>query len=236
MQTIDAIAEILKREGVKYLSCFPTTPVIEACAAAGIRPIICRQERVGVGIADGYSRITNGRPPGVSPCSMAPAPKTPTPASPLLSPTRCRSSCFRWAIPASGRASSRCLTPSRASPALPSTSSASTCPAAPARSCAAPSTPCIPADPPVHGGNPCRRGPRGRLRRGILLGRQRPPLGLPGRPRRRGSAARALCSATYPVIHAGQGVMYAEASDELVELAELLSVPVMTTLWEERFS
>ena len=65
MQTIDAIAEILKREGVQYLSCFPTTPVIEACAAAGIRPIICRQERVGVGIADGYSRVTNGRPPGV---------------------------------------------------------------------------------------------------------------------------------------------------------------------------
>ena len=44
------------------------------------------------------------------------------------------------------------------------------------------------------------------------------------------AAARALCSATYPVIHAGQGVMYAEATDELVELAELLSVPVMTTL------
>ena len=65
MQTIDAIAEILKREGVQYLSCFPTTPVIEACAAAGIRPIICRQERVGVGIADGYSRVTNGHPPGV---------------------------------------------------------------------------------------------------------------------------------------------------------------------------
>ena len=39
------------------LSCFPTTPVIESAAAAGIRPIICRQERVGVGIADGYSRV-----------------------------------------------------------------------------------------------------------------------------------------------------------------------------------
>ena len=44
------------------------------------------------------------------------------------------------------------------------------------------------------------------------------------------AAARALCAATYPVIHAGQGVMYAEATDELVELAELLSAPVMTTL------
>ena len=65
MNTIEAISEILKREGVEYLSCFPTTPVIEAAAAAGIRPIICRQERVGVGIADGYSRATDGEIPGV---------------------------------------------------------------------------------------------------------------------------------------------------------------------------
>ncbi len=65
MRTVDLIAQILKQEGVKYLSCFPTTPVLEATAAAGIRPIISRQERVGVGIADGYSRVTTGSPLGV---------------------------------------------------------------------------------------------------------------------------------------------------------------------------
>ena len=65
MQTIDAIAQILKQEGIEYLSAFPTTPVIEAAATVGIRPIICRQERVGVGIGDGYARVKNGRPPGV---------------------------------------------------------------------------------------------------------------------------------------------------------------------------
>ena len=65
MRTLDAIAHILKKEGIEYLSAFPTTPVIESAADIGIRPIICRQERVGVGIADGYSRVTNGRPPGV---------------------------------------------------------------------------------------------------------------------------------------------------------------------------
>ena len=43
-------------------------------------------------------------------------------------------------------------------------------------------------------------------------------------------AARALLGAERPVIHAGQGIMYAEATDELVELAELLTAPVYTTL------
>ena len=65
MRTVDLIADILRREGVQYLSCFPTTPVLEATAVAGIRPIISRQERVGVGIADGYSRVTWGNPMGV---------------------------------------------------------------------------------------------------------------------------------------------------------------------------
>ena len=65
MQTIDAVAAVLKREGVSYLACFPTTPLIEACARVGIQPVISRQERVGVGIADGYSRVTEGQPPGV---------------------------------------------------------------------------------------------------------------------------------------------------------------------------
>jgi acetolactate synthase-1/2/3 large subunit len=44
------------------------------------------------------------------------------------------------------------------------------------------------------------------------------------------AAARALVEARRPLLHAGQGVLYAEASAELVELAELLQAPVMTTL------
>ena len=51
MRTVDVIANILKLEGVEYLSAYPTTPVIEAAAEAGIRPIICRQER---GCVDTY--------------------------------------------------------------------------------------------------------------------------------------------------------------------------------------
>lgn len=65
MRVVDAISEILKREGVEFLSCYPTNTLIEAAATAGIRPIVCRQERVGVGIADGFTRVTNGGRIGV---------------------------------------------------------------------------------------------------------------------------------------------------------------------------
>src|SRR5215831_679894 len=61
MKVIDAIARILKIEGAEYLSAYPTTPLIEAAAKADIRPVLCRQERVGVGIADGYARVKNGK-------------------------------------------------------------------------------------------------------------------------------------------------------------------------------
>ena len=65
MNGADVIAEILKREGTEFLACYPRNPLIEACAAIDIRPILCRQERVGVGMADGFSRIRRGRQNGV---------------------------------------------------------------------------------------------------------------------------------------------------------------------------
>ena len=40
----------------------------------------------------------------------------------------------------------------------------------------------------------------------------------------------ALLKAQKPIINAGQGILYAEASDELIEFSELVNVPVMTTL------
>ena len=61
VKVVDAIARILKIEGAEFLSAYPTTPLIEAVAKVDIRPVLCRQERVGVGIADGYARASNGQ-------------------------------------------------------------------------------------------------------------------------------------------------------------------------------
>ena len=55
MRVVQAIAEILKREGVEFLIAYPLNPLIEAAADIGIRPIIVRQERTGIHMADAFS-------------------------------------------------------------------------------------------------------------------------------------------------------------------------------------
>jgi len=65
MKVGEAIAEILKREGVEVLLGYPVNHLIESAALAGIRPIIVRQERVGLHMADAISRVTSGAKIGV---------------------------------------------------------------------------------------------------------------------------------------------------------------------------
>tara|TARA_B100000745_G_scaffold25163_2_gene16544 strand:+ start:771 stop:2414 length:1644 start_codon:yes stop_codon:yes gene_type:complete len=59
------MAKLLKKEGTEWISCFPAQTLIEACSQEGIRPYLCRQERAGVNMADAYSRIHNGNKIGV---------------------------------------------------------------------------------------------------------------------------------------------------------------------------
>ncbi len=61
----DAIAEILKREGVEIIFGYPVNHLLECAARSGIRPIIVRQERVGIHMADAFSRLTSGQKIGV---------------------------------------------------------------------------------------------------------------------------------------------------------------------------
>ena len=72
MNGAELIAQILKREGTEFLACYPRNPAIEACAEIDIRPILCRQERIGVGMADGFSRIRRGKQNGVFAAQQGP--------------------------------------------------------------------------------------------------------------------------------------------------------------------
>ena len=65
MQVTEAIAEILKAEGVKFIIGYPVNPIIEAAAIADIRTIIVRQERIGLHMADAVSRLSSGDDIGV---------------------------------------------------------------------------------------------------------------------------------------------------------------------------
>jgi acetolactate synthase-1/2/3 large subunit len=230
MKVIDAIAEILKREGVQYLSCYPTTPVIEACAAAGIRPLLCRQERVGAGIADGYSRITNGKRLGVFAMQYGPGAEnafagvataysdsTPVLFLPLGHP-RDRAQVF------------------------PLFSSARTY-ASVTKSVETLNVATQVSEVMRRAFNLLRLGRPGPVMVEIPADVALEEIGdaaldytpikvthAAGDPRDVEEAARVLLQAQRPVIHIGQGVLYAEATDEVVELAELLQIPVLSTL------
>lgn len=65
MKVVDAVAKVLKAEGVEYLFAYPVNPIIEAAAKLDIRPIIVRQERIGLHMADAMSRMTSGEKIGV---------------------------------------------------------------------------------------------------------------------------------------------------------------------------
>ena len=60
-----AIVKILKMEGVEFLCGFPQNDIFEAGAEEGIRSLVSRTERVGVNIADAYTRVSNCRRNGV---------------------------------------------------------------------------------------------------------------------------------------------------------------------------
>jgi thiamine pyrophosphate-dependent acetolactate synthase large subunit-like protein len=65
MNGVELIADILKREGVEWMSCFPSNPLISAAAKIGIRPIAFRHERGAMMAADGFSRISDRQRFGV---------------------------------------------------------------------------------------------------------------------------------------------------------------------------
>jgi acetolactate synthase-1/2/3 large subunit len=230
MKVVDAVAAVLKREGVEYVFCYPTNTLIEACSAAGIRPVVCRQERVGMGMADGFSRVSNGRPPGVFTCQSGPgaenafsglatafADSTPVLVLPHGAPTT------RAGIPG-------VFSPSRAFAVIAKSTEvinrADRVDEVLRRAVTAlrlgrpgPAVVEIPDDVATEDVDEAR------------LAYQSPRTTRSAAdPADVDAAARVLVEARSPTILAGQGVIFAEASAELVQLAELLQTPVMTTL------
>jgi len=65
MNSIEYVASILKQEGVEWMACYPSNPLIEAVAKEGIRPVAFRHERGAVMAADGFSRLSDRKRFGV---------------------------------------------------------------------------------------------------------------------------------------------------------------------------
>jgi acetolactate synthase-1/2/3 large subunit len=231
MKVVDAIARILKIEGAEFLSAYPTTPLIEAAARADIRPVLCRQERVGVGIADGYARASNGRKlaafcmqygpgaenafPGVATAFSDSTPMLVLP----LGHQRDRAQVFPMFSSARTFAS--------VTKSVETITVASQVPDVMRRAISlmrmgrpGPVMVEIPADVAVEDVADA----------GIDAYRPVKATSAGANVRDVEAAARALREARRPVIHAGQGVLYAQAWDDLIELAELLEAPVMVTL------
>ena len=59
MNVNEAVARILKLEGVEWISCFPSNNLIESAAMEGIRTIMFRHERGAIMAADGFSRMND---------------------------------------------------------------------------------------------------------------------------------------------------------------------------------
>ena len=229
MQGVTAVAEILKREGIEFLAAFPQQPLIEECARIGIEPILCRQERVGMGIADGFSRTTNGKRLGVFAMQLGPGAENAYPGVaqafgdnvPILllpsgastdrahvSPNYDAVEGYRVVTKWGAQVNKVERIPELMRRAFYHLSTGK----------GGPVVVEVPSDiwPAEFGDN---------LDYTPVSGNRTAPD-----PRDVREIADALLKANAPVIHAGQGVMYAEATAELVELAEMLQVPVMTTM------
>ncbi|HEX5139987.1 MAG TPA: thiamine pyrophosphate-requiring protein, partial [Dehalococcoidia bacterium] len=229
MKVSQVIAEILKREGVKQIFAYPLNPLIEAAAEADIRPIIVRQERTGVHMADAGSRLTSGDSVGVFCMQGGPGVENSfgavaqaySEAVPLIVIPGGSARAQSWVKPAFNAVlnyqhvtkwAEQVTTPAAAVAAMRR------------------------AFTQARNGRP---GPVLLEIPGDIWGEEVPDA-IDYTPTKRAvfspdmqsvdAAAAALIAAERPLIYAGQGVHYAKAWDELKQLAELLEAPVTTSL------
>ncbi|MBB5986810.1 thiamine pyrophosphate-requiring protein [Sphingobium lignivorans] len=229
MKVSRAIAEILAKEGVEVIFGYPRNAVLETAAEIGIRPVIVRQERTGVHMADALSRLSRGKRLGVF--AMQHGPGTENAYGGVA---QAYSESVPVLVLPQGYA--------RRIAHLPDNYNATV-------SMRDVSKHAEPLNVAEEVGNVMRRAftqlRNGRLRPVIIelpwdvLPEEveeplvyHPSVSAKSAPDPAGvrAAATLLTSAKRPVIYAGQGVHWAEAYDELRALAEVLAVPVATSL------
>jgi thiamine pyrophosphate-dependent acetolactate synthase large subunit-like protein len=230
MIVADRIAALLQREGAELIVGFPENRLINSASLIGMRPIITRTERVAVNIADGFARATNGE--RLAPCVTQYGPGA--------------EAAFGAVAQAYGDRSPILLLPGEhavpvqnAGPFVRSAELYRPITRFSATLNDAASGPGLfrQALNALHG---VRNGPvLLAIANDVLNGDAGaanwdiPPLRrhlTQAAPADVAETARLLREATAPVIVAGQGVLYAGASAELVELAERTNTPVATTL------
>jgi thiamine pyrophosphate-dependent acetolactate synthase large subunit-like protein len=225
-----AIARILKAEGVEWMACFPAQTLIDVAAREGIRPILCRQERCGVNMADGFSRVNNARKIGVFTMQSGPGAENAFPGV---------AQAFADSVPILLLPGGSPRNRIGVAPGFDSfqhyggvtkwvghINMASRIPEMMRRAFTllkhghrGPVVLEIPRDVATEEipDSAFKYAPVGTYRSEADQDDVR-------------ELVSALLQAQRPVIYAGQGVLYSEATDELVEFAELTNIPVMTTL------
>lgn len=229
MKASDAIIEILKREGVDVLFGYPRNALLEAAARADVRTIIPRQERIGLHMADAYSRLTRGEKLGVFCCQHGPGAEVAAAgvaqaygeSVPLLF----MPGGYATATAHVGRNYNSVRNMAHITKTAEPLTAPGQVEAVMRRAFTAlrngrggPALVELPADVVEQDG----AGIDGYTP--VLRGRFAPDAESVAR------AADLLCAAKRPVIYAGQGIHWSNAYAELKELAELLAIPVCTSL------
>jgi acetolactate synthase-1/2/3 large subunit len=230
MKVAQAIAHILQAEGVDVVFGYPRNRVLETASQLGIRPIIVRQERTGLHMADALSRLSRGKRIGVF--AMQHGPGTENAYGGVA---QAYSESVPLLVLPMGYDRTLSFVPDNYNASLSM------------RDITKHAEPIILPD---ELGNIFRRAftqlRNGRLRPVLVemphdvLGeetgydpRQYQPVystrSAPD-PDAVRKAAEMLCSARRPVIYAGQGIHWSAAYKELADLAELLAIPVCTSL------
>jgi acetolactate synthase-1/2/3 large subunit len=230
MNVAQAIARILKAEGVEILFAYPVNPLIEAAAEVDIRTVIVRQERVGLHMADAYSRLSSGDKLGVFCMQHGPGAENayggvaqaygesvPIMVIPMGYPTRLMNVEPNFSSWRQMRGVAK-LTDHIGDPKMVE-------------------------ETMLRGFSALRNGPPQpvviEVAADVFAAEAKDPtdsyvpaLGTRSAPDPADvtAAADVLASADRPVIYAGQGVHYAQAWQELQDLAERLQAPVTTTL------